>query len=138
MNGWLVASWFLAVVVATTIWSNWDWGRIQRRVAGQRPSLDRQSYAVELHSSGVWEPVAFALYDALQPICVKNVMPHPDDGLMGFYFDDPEDMEDLVEEMFERLGLPMPKRYDSEATPYLESARDLAIYLQKKMSGCAQ
>ena len=61
---------------------------------------------------------------------MKDVKPHPDDGLTGFYFDDPEDMEDFVEEMFVMLGLPTPSRYEPEITPHLQCARELAVYLQ--------
>jgi hypothetical protein len=135
LNGWLIAGWFLLLFVLVTIWFNWRWNKMQRRVASQRPSLDRQAYADELANAGVSEKLAFVLHDALQPMCAAGVMPHPDDGLMGFYFDDPEDMEDLVEDLFVRLNLPMLTRYEPEITPHLESARNLAIYLQKKLVG---
>lgn len=135
MNGWLIAGWFLLLFVLLTIWHNWRWAKIQRRVASQRLNLESAEYATELARSGVSERVATTLYDALKPSCVKGVLPHPDDGLCGFYFDDPEDMEDLVEEMFEKLELPAPTRYEPEITPHLESARDLAGYLQGKLDG---
>jgi hypothetical protein len=131
--GWLIAGWFLLLFIAVTIWHNFGWSRMQRRVAQQRPSLDRQAYVDVFAISDVSPNVAGAIYDALQPCCVKGVAPHPDDGLVGFYFDDPEDMEDLVEEMFVKLGLPMPTRYEPEITPHLESARKLGVCLQSKI-----
>lgn len=132
--GWLIAGWFLILFIALTIWHNVGWSRMQRRVARERPNLDQDSYAEEFARSDVSPDVARAIYDALQSNCVEGVAPHPDDGLCGFYFDDPEDMEDLIEEMFEKLGLPMPTRYEPEITPHLESARDLGIYLQSKVN----
>ena len=103
-------------------------------MASQRSNFERAAFISELAKSGVSENVAKTLYDALLPTCVKGVLPHPDDGLCGFYFDDPEDMEDLIEDMFEKLELPMPTRYEPEITPHLESARDLAVYLQEKLN----
>jgi hypothetical protein len=135
LSGWLIAGWFLLLFVVVTIWFNWRWAKMQRRVARQRPNLDLPAYAKELAVSGVGAPVAAALYNVLQNDCVKGVLPHPDDGMCGFYFDDPEDMEDLVEAMFIKLGLPVPERYDPEITPHMESVRALAIYLQQKLDG---
>ena len=134
MSGWLIAGWFLLLFVLLTAWLNWRWAKIQRRVASQRSNFERAAFISELAKSGVSENVAKTLYDALLPTCVKGVLPHPDDGLCGFYFDDPEDMEDLIEDMFEKLELPMPTRYEPEITPHLESARDLAVYLQEKLN----
>lgn len=128
--GWLIAGWLLLLFIAVAIWDYVGWSRMQRRVALARSSLDRDTYIEVLAISGVSHAVAGALYDALQPSCVKDVKPHPDDGLTGFYFDDPEDMEDFVEEMFVKLGLPTPSRYEPEITPHLQSARELAVYLQ--------
>ncbi len=107
---------------------------MQRRVARQRPSLDHEAFARDLAGSGVLPAVAAALYEAVIGLCVKGVAPHPDDGLMGFYFEDPEDMEDLIEEMFDKLKLPKPTRYEPEITPELESLRSLAVYLQAKLT----
>ncbi len=84
--------------------------------------------------SGVCEAVARTLYDCLKPLCAKGVQPHSDDGLIGFYFDDGEDLEDLLEELFEKLEILLPDRYDPEITPHLNSGRDLAVYLQSKIT----
>ena len=135
MNGWLIAGWFLILFVLLTIWHNWRWAKTQRRVASQRLNLERAAYTSELAKSGVSEKVSTSLYDALLPTCVKGVLPHPDDGLCGFYFEDPEDMEDLLKDMFDKLELPLPTRYEPEITPHLESARYLAVYLQGKLDG---
>jgi hypothetical protein len=133
LSGWFVTGWFVVLFIVITIWFNIAWSRMQRRVARQRPSLDRQAYGEEFARSGVSSKVADAIHDSLAVLCVKGVSPHPDDGLTGFYFDDPEDMEDLVEEMFEKLGLPMPTRYAPEITPHLNSVRELGVYLQSKL-----
>jgi hypothetical protein len=122
------------LAVAATIWHNYFWARLQRRVARQRPSFDRDAFAEELARSGVSSAVAAPLYDAVAELCVKGVAPHPDDSLTGFYFDDPEDMEDLIAEMFDRLELPTPSRYAPEASPHLESLRSLSVYLQSKLA----
>ncbi len=133
MSWWLISGWFLLLFTIVTFWLNHRWTKLQRQVAGLRPNLDRRAYIEELASSEISEEIAGSLYDALLPSCVKGVAPHPDDGLMGFYFDDPEDMEDLIEEMFRNLGLPMPTRYAPETTPHLQNVRELAAYLQSKL-----
>jgi hypothetical protein len=133
LSGWLIAGWLFALFIAVTVWHNFTWGRLQRRTARQRPSLDRHAYAMEMDKSGVSEAVSQTLYDCIKPLCVKGVQPHPDDGLFGFYFDDGEDLEDLIEELFEKLELPIPAQYEPEISPHLASVRDLAIYLQSKI-----
>lgn len=134
MNGWLIAACFLILFVIWTASYDIKWSRMQRRIAEQRPSLELQPYAVELSSSGVSEKLANALYEWLKPHCVDGILPNPDDSLYGFYFDDPDDMEDLVEAMFNKMGLPTPTVYEPEITPHMESVRELAIYLQGKVN----
>jgi hypothetical protein len=43
-------------------------------------------------------------------------------------------IEDLIEVLFDTLHLPTANRYAPEITPHLDSARDLGIYLQSKVS----
>ncbi len=133
MSGWLLAGWLFALFIVVTVWGNITWVRMQRRIARQRPGLGRQDYVTEMAKSGVGETVAGLLYASLKPLCVKGVAPHPDDGLLGFYFDDNDDLEDLLEELHKKLNLPMPTRYEPEITSHLNSARDLAVYLQSRL-----
>jgi hypothetical protein len=104
--GWLVAGWFTALFIAITVWHNTSWARSQRRTAQQRPGLDRDAYAAEMDKSGASKAVSQTLYDCIKRLCVKGVQPHPDDGLFGFYFDEGEDLEDLIEELFENWNSP--------------------------------
>jgi hypothetical protein len=134
LSFWLIAAWLIALLITVTVWHNVGRSRMQRRIAKQRPGLDRNAYATDMGKSGVCEAVSKTLYDCVKPLCVKGVQPHPDDSLIGFYFDDGEDLEDLLEELFEKLELPLPDRYEPEVTPHLNSARDLGIYLQSKIS----
>jgi hypothetical protein len=134
LNGWLVAAWFAALFGAYTIWLKIIWARLQRRTASQRPNLDQNAYVNECRKSGIGAGIAAVLYTCLKPHCVNGVSPHPDDGLLGFYFDDGEDLEDLLEEMFEKLRLLPMERYAPELTGSLESARFLGLFLQARMS----
>jgi hypothetical protein len=63
---------------------------------------------------------------------VKHVLPHPDDGLIGFYFDDQEDLEDMLEELYLKLSLVIPEQHDPLIAPALESVRHLGVFLQIK------
>ncbi len=107
---------------------------MQRRIARQRPSLNQDSYVAEFARSKVSEAVSRSIYEYLEANCTKGVAPHPDDGLCGFYFDDPEDMEDFIEEIFNKLGLPNIGRYEPETSAHLNSARDFGIYMQSKIN----
>ena len=107
---------------------------MQMRVAKQRPSLTETEYVAEFAKSGVGACVAVGLHAEFSTLCSKGILPHPDDGLFGFYFDEGECLEDMLETLFDRLSLPQPTRYSPEITPYLESARDLAVYLQQKLN----
>jgi hypothetical protein len=134
LSGWLIAAWFLVLFIVVTVWHNLAWSRLQRRAEQQRLGLDRQAYATEMGKTDISEELANAIYDCALPLCVKGVMPHPDDGLIGFYFGDGEGLEDLIETLFDTLHLPTANRYAPEITPHLDSARDLGIYLQSKVS----
>ena len=116
-------------------WIYWE-RRVQRnvqtRVARQRPSLDREAYRTELALSGVGATVSYALYDELSGWCVKGVQPHPDDGFIGFYMIDADQLEDFLELIFPKLGLSLPPTSDLGFGPKIESVRDLAIYLQSQ------
>jgi hypothetical protein len=124
----------LLIFIGYVVWWNWRWKKMQRRIASQRTGLDRDDYIAELALSGVSERIADALYQSVQPYCVNGVQLHPDDGLMGFYFDDLEDVEELIEELYEKTGLSIPARYDPHVTTALESARMLAVHLQSKLA----
>ena len=106
---------------------------MQRRVARQRSGFDEPAYINALSVSSVRPDVASALYRRLLSLCTKGVLPHPDDGLLNFYFDEPEDLEDLLEDLYTDIGLPLPARYDPEITPHLKSVRDLAMLLDAKL-----
>jgi hypothetical protein len=137
LSGWLIAAWLLALFACYTLWWNIAWARRQRSTATQRPNLDQKAYIDECRKSGIGAGIAAALYRCLLPLCVKGVLPNPDDGLLGFYFDDGEDLEDLLEKIFEKLGLLPMERYAPQITGSLESARFLGIFLQARMSAGA-
>jgi hypothetical protein len=133
LSAWLIAGWIIVLFIVVTIWFNISWARMQRRVAKQRPGLKEAEYIQEFAASGVNEEIALALYTSLLPHCVKRVLPHPDDGLIGFYFDDPEDLEDMLEELYLKLSLIIPEQYDQLIAPALESVRHLGVFLQTKL-----
>jgi hypothetical protein len=137
LSAWLIVGWLLIVTICATIWLNISWSRLQRRVAQQRPNLELEKYIAEFAKSNVSTNLATSIYSLLKLQCVKGNLPHPDDGLCGFYFDDPEDMEDFLEDIFRNLGLQKFARYDPEITPHLDSVRALGVYLQAKVDSQA-
>lgn len=59
-------------------------------------------------------------------------MPHPEDALEAFYGVGPEELEVLVDNLFERLGLPRPNALAPERIPTIGTAGDLADYLERR------
>ena len=110
---------------------------MQRRVALQRNGLTSTQYEEEFRKSLVRPEIASALYASLSMSIAKGILPHLDDGLLGFYFDDPECVGDLVEEMFEKLGLELPNPQNPENIEWIDSARDLGVYLEQKLANAS-
>jgi hypothetical protein len=137
MNGWLIAAWLLLIFIGVTVWHNISWARMQRRAALQRNGLTSTEYEEEFRQSRVRPEIASALYASLSLSIAKGILPHPDDGLLGFYFDDPECVGDLVEEMFEKLGLELPNPQNPENIEWINSARDLGVYLEQKLANAS-
>ncbi len=72
------------------------------------------------------------MHRALADYCVAAVAPHPHDAPEAFFGIDPDELEGVVEELFEELGLPRPSPQASEYVPPLATALDLACYLSRR------
>ena len=128
---WLaIAAWIGLSVLGWSYWERKVQRNVQTRVARQRPNLDRNTYRAEMARSGVDITVSDTLYDELSEWCVNGVRPHPDDGFIGFYMNDADQLEDFLELVFHKLGLLLPPPSDPQFGPQMESVRDLAIHLQ--------
>lgn len=115
------------------LWESRVRRKSQARVALQRTGLNCAAYIDEMAGSGISPRVATALYEQLLPYCSKGVLPHPDDGLFGFYLSYADDLEDLLPGVFGALDLPLPPVTDSDFATQLESVRHLAAYLQSQL-----
>lgn len=135
--GWLIAGWLALLFIGVSVWHNISWARLQRRVALQRTGLTLAEYVEDFGQSRVRPEIANALHASLSLSIAAGILPHPDDGLLGFYFDDAECVGDLVEEMFEKLGLELPKPSNPENIEWIDSARDLGIYLERKLANAS-
>jgi hypothetical protein len=130
----LIGGWIAFLIGAWFWWEARTKRKVQIRIARQRAGLDRAAYIADLYNSGVGSHIAGTLYDEILPYCVEDVLPHPDDGFVGFYMTDGDGLLDLLSGVFPILGLQLPPVSDTEIGPNLESARHLAIYLQGKLS----
>ena len=108
----------------------------QSRRAAERPDLSAAEFEERLGAADVSIEVVRSLHAALLPYCEGGgIRPHPDDRLASDYALDPDEMEILVEALWDELGLPKPTTREPERIPELGSVMDLALYLQRTCGG---
>lgn len=87
----------------------------------------------EMVASGIAEPVAEFLWDAISPYYGEgDILPHPDDDLEKDAGIDPEDIESIVADFFEIFALPEPTARSPETIPSSLSIAGFARYLDER------
>jgi hypothetical protein len=82
----------------------------QRRAVASRASITREGFIAELAAEPVEEEAAALLWDKLvEIVIVPGLSPWPDDEFLWLYGLAEEDLdEDIVVDIFQRLGIDLP------------------------------
>ncbi len=134
MTGAQKAAAIIALAVIALGWFNWRMWRRFREAKAYRAEWSAVDFDVMVADSGVSPSIAALTRDLVAPCYGHGVVPHPDDDFARFLMIDAEEVADLVEAAWERLGLAMPTATDPAELPPMQDVRDLAVYLQSVVS----
>ncbi len=132
MNGYAVFGACLFLFAAVTLAFNWRLSVTQKRIAEKRPSVSEQEFVEALVLEGLLEPCAAKLHELAKDYYFRALAPHPDDFLDGFLKIDPEDVEDIVEELWQLTGAPRPTPESPLNIPGRLSWRSLARFVAQQ------
>jgi len=107
------------------------WRRMRLALA-QRRHWTEADFVQSLTDRGCAAPVAAIVLRIVQPYYNAGVVPQPQDSFARFLAIDREEIEDLVEQAFALLDLPMPTIAEPEQVPVLATVGDLASYLNAR------
>jgi hypothetical protein len=127
--GWgiLVAA-LLGFIALTILW-NIRFRREQRMLAVSRSALTEATFQTLLTARGVPVEVVAAVRDTLAGYYLDGITPHPDDSFDAVLHVDQEEIQDMVEQVWKALALPVPTKADPEQIPNLMTVGDLALYV---------
>jgi hypothetical protein len=82
----------------------------QRRAVASRTAMTRECFVAELATDPVEEKAAALLWDKLIEVSVvPELRPYPDDDLLRLYGLADEDLDDdIIVDVFQRIGIPLP------------------------------
>ncbi|KQM28530.1 MULTISPECIES: hypothetical protein [unclassified Sphingomonas] len=130
MTGGQKAAAIIALAVVALAWFNWRMWRQFSAAKAYRAGWSTADFDAMVAENGVTPAIAALTRDLVAPCYGEGVVPHPDDDFARFLMIDDEDVADLVEAAWARLGLAIPKRADPVELPPMKDVRDLAVYLQ--------
>ena len=130
MTGGQKAAAIIALAVVALAWFNWRMWRQFRAAKAYRAGWSEADFDAMLVDSGVSPAVAALTRELVAPYYGQGVVPHPDDDFARFLMIDDEEVADLVEAAWERLGLAMPTATHPVELPPMKDVRDLTVYLQ--------
>lgn len=134
MTGAQKAAAIIALAVIAIGWFNWRMWRRFRLAQAERAGWTVAGFDAMLAEAGVSAMVATLTRALVEPYYGAGVVPHPDDDFLRFLAIDEEEVADLVERAWERLGLALPTRSDPVTLPPMKDVRDLALYLESVVS----
>jgi hypothetical protein len=112
---------------------HWHAKRQARRLAAKRDGMAPWAMIDGLVASGIAEPVAEFLWDAISPYYGEgDILPHPDDDLATEAGIDSEDVEDMVADFFRLFAMPEPTAQSPETIPSPLSIAGFARYLNER------
>lgn len=107
------------------------WRRMKVALA-QRQNWTEADFLASLEELGCAPPVSEFVLQIVRPYYNAGVIPQAHDTFAGFLAIDVEEIEDMVEQAFARLDLPMPTAACPEQVPLLATVGDLALYLNAR------
>lgn len=134
MTGGQKAAAIIALAVVALAWFNWRMWRQFRAAKAYRAGWSEADFDAMVADNGVSPAVAALTRELVAPYYGQGVVPHPDDDFARFLMIEDEEVADLVEAGWERLGLVMPTPADPVELPPMKDVRDLAAYLQSIVS----
>jgi len=130
MTGGQKAAAIITLAVVALAWFNWRMWRQFRAAKAYRAGWSAADFDAMVADNGVSPAVAALTRELVAPYYGQGVVPHPDDDFARFLLIDDEEIADLVETAWDRLGLKMPTPADPVELPPMKDVRDLAVYLQ--------
>ncbi len=130
MTGGQKAAAIIALAVVALAWFNWRMWRQFRAAKAYRAGWGAADFDAMVADNGVSPNIAALTRELVTPYYGQGVVPHPDDDFARFLMIHVEEVADLVEAAWQRLGLAMATRADPVRLPPIKDVRDLAVYLQ--------
>lgn len=125
----------IALAVVAVGWFNWRMWRRFRVAKAYRAGWNAADFDAMVADNGVSPPIAALTRELVASYYGPGVVPHPDDDFARFLMIDDEEIADLVESAWERLGLVPPTPAAPVDLPSMKDVRDLAVYLQSVVNG---
>lgn len=138
MTGGQKAAAIIALAVIALGWFNWRMWRQFRAAKAYRAGWSDTDFDAMVAENGVSPIISALTRELVAPYYGQGVVPHPDDDFARFLMIDDEEVADLVEAAWERLGLTAPTAADPVDLPPMQDVRDLAVYLQSVAPACTR
>ncbi|MGT2515386.1 hypothetical protein ACVOMT_15205 [Sphingomonas panni] len=134
MTGGQKAAAIIALAVVALAWFNWRMLRQFRAAKAYRAGWSEADFDAMVAENGVSPAIAALTRELVAPCYGQGVVPHPDDDFARFLMIDDEEVADLVETAWGRLGLVPPTPAHPVDLPPMKDVRDLAVFLQSVVS----
>jgi hypothetical protein len=119
----------IALAVIALGWFNWRMWRRFRTARAYRAGWSEADFDAMVADNGVSASVAAITRELVAPYYGAGVVPHPDDDFARFLAINDEEIADLVDQAWARLGIAKPAPIDPVELPPMKDVRDLAVYL---------
>jgi hypothetical protein len=129
MTGGQKAAAIIALAVIALAWFNWRMWRGLKAAQATRAAWTDADFCAMLVADGVAPAVAQAVRSVASRFYGEGISPHPDDDFARFLGVEPEEIEEMVAEVWPKLGLAEPTAADPQHIPQLRDLRELARYL---------
>lgn len=126
--------WWLILLIPIAIWiiyvDNKKYTKKLKTLANSRPALTKEQYLLAFTSIGYNESHVEVIYDEIKSYMhYKWFFIYPEDDFYRDYEIDPEDLDDMVVEMYNKLSLTFPEQHVINAFYERRSNKMDTLYL---------